>query len=157
MPTTANRGPGYRALRAHRVSLPGHFYLVTTTTHRRERLFGDFAAARTAIKALNDPETLRASGLLAWVLMPDHCHLLLQLGESDALCALVNRIKSRTGRLVNRRLKREGPVWQNGFHEHLLRKEEDLKGVARYIVMNPVRAGLVTRAPAYPHWNAMWL
>lgn len=157
MPTIANRGPGYRALRAHRVSLPGHFYLVTTTTHRRERLFDDFVAARTAITALNDPATLRASELWAWVLMPDHCHLLLQLGESDALCGLVNRIKSRTGRLVNRRLKREGPVWQGGFHEHLLRKEEDLKGVARYIIMNSVRAGLVARASAYSHWDAMWL
>jgi REP element-mobilizing transposase RayT len=49
------------------------------------------------------------------------------------------------------------PVWQNGFHDHALRQEEDLAEVARYIVANPLRAGLVERLGDYPHWHAIWL
>jgi REP element-mobilizing transposase RayT len=139
------------------VSLAGHVYLVTTTTHQREPLFADFPTARLAIAALNHRETLAGAVLHAWVLMPDHLHLLLQLGDEDQLSALMNRVKSRVSRVVNRHLGRTAPVWQCGFHEHLLRTEEDLKGVARYIVLNPVRDGLVRRALDYPHWDAVWL
>jgi putative transposase len=49
------------------------------------------------------------------------------------------------------------PVWQRGFHDHALRKEEDIVSVARYIVANPVRDGLVRRIGDYPHWDAVWL
>jgi len=157
MPRPAIPSTGYRALRANRVFLPGYVYLVTTATHRRECLFADFATARLAVAALNHRETLATSQLLTWVLMPDHLHLLAQLGEADDLCRLVNRLKSRVGRVVNRHLARRDPVWQCGYHEHLLRKEEDLKEVARYVVLNPVRAGLVGRASEYPHWDAYWL
>jgi len=38
-----------------------------------------------------------------------------------------------------------------------MRKEEDLQALARYIVANPLRAGLVKRVGDYPHWDAMWL
>jgi len=48
-------------------------------------------------------------------------------------------------------------VWQPGFHDHALRKEEDVRAVARYVVANPLRAGLVQRIGDYPHWNAIWL
>ena len=148
---------GYRALRANRVSLPGHVYLVTTTTHRRERLFTDFALARLAVRALNDPETLGGSTFLSWVLMPDHLHALVRLGEEDVLDRLMNRLKSRASRVVNRYLSRVGPLWQSGYHEHLLRKEEDLKETSRYVVLNPVRAGLAANIAEYPHWDAFWI
>jgi putative transposase len=157
MPRPNIPAKGYRALRSHRVSLPGHVYLVTTTTVRRERLFADFCAARVAISALNHRQTLAATTLLAWVLMPDHLHVLLQLGEADDLSALMIRIKSRMGRAVNGHLRRAGSIWQCGYHEHLVRKEEDLKEIARYVVLNPLRAGLVTRVSDYPHWDAFWL
>jgi len=157
MPHPSKPSVGYRALRTNRVSLPGHVYLITTTTHLRQRLFADFITARIAVRALNHPQTLGSSAVSAWVLMPDHFHVLLQLGDVDDLSRLVNRLKSRIGREVNRHLHRAGPVWQCGFHEHLLRKEEDLRNVARYVVMNPLRAGLVRRVSEYPHWDAAWL
>lgn len=139
------------------MSLPGHVYLITTATHLRRRLFDDFRTARVAVLALNDWKTLGRCTLTAWVLMPDHLHAILHLGDDDELSQAVNRIKSRIARDVNRHLCLREPVWQSGFHEHLLRAEEDLRGVARYVVMNPVRAGLVRRASEYPHWDAMWL
>jgi hypothetical protein len=48
-------------------------------------------------------------------------------------------------------------VWQSGFHDRALRQEEELQTIARYIVANPLRAGLVKRVGDYAHWDAMWL
>ena len=50
-----------------------------------------------------------------------------------------------------------GPVWQDGFHDRALRREEDLVAAARYVVANPLRAGLVQKLGDYPHWDAIWL
>ena len=48
-------------------------------------------------------------------------------------------------------------LWQEGFHDHALRKEEDLVKLARYIVANPLRAGIVSKIADYPLWDAVWL
>jgi hypothetical protein len=48
-------------------------------------------------------------------------------------------------------------LWQDGFHDHGIRREEDLRKVARYIVGNPLRAGLVDNILNYPYWDAVWL
>jgi REP element-mobilizing transposase RayT len=83
--------------------------------------------------------------------MPDHLHWLMQLGEQVDLVRCVQGVKS----MVSRQLG--APVWQAGFHDRAMRQEEDLQALARYIVANPLRAGLVTRVGDYPHWDAMWL
>ena len=48
-------------------------------------------------------------------------------------------------------------IWQRGFHDHALRAEEDIIDAARYIVANPLRAGLCQKIGDYPYWNAQWL
>jgi len=88
--------------------------------------------------------------------MPDHVHLLLELGAID-LSTIVKRFKARSGVLLNRTIGRKGRFWEPGFHDHALRREEDLVTVGRYIVANPLRAGLVRRIGDYPYWNATWL
>jgi len=50
-----------------------------------------------------------------------------------------------------------GHVWARAFHDRALRKEENIHAAARYVVLNPVRARLVTRLRDYPYWNAIWL
>jgi len=95
--------------------------------------------------------------MLAWVLMPDHAHWLVQLAERDSLETVVNRLKSASARAANLPLGRSGPLWERAFYDHALRREEDVISVARYIVANPIRAGLVTRFCDYPFWNAVWL
>jgi putative transposase len=149
--------PGNRALRRGRVSLPQHAYLVTATTLKRQRFFVDFQAACTAARCFEDDAILGDARMLAWVLMPDHAHWLIQLGEKDALGVVVNRIKSASARLANRVLGRQGALWQPAYHEHALRSEENLRDVARYIVTNPLRAQLVQQIGDYPFWNAVWI
>lgn len=152
-----NSGRGHAALRRGRLSIANQVYHVTTTTRDRQRLFADFATARMAIRNLNDPVVLGPHRLLAWTLMPDHMHLLIELGDDEALSGVIARIKTVTARAVNRHLGCRGAVWQRAFHDHALRAEEDLATVGRYIIANALRAGLVTRISAYPHWDAVWL
>jgi len=151
--------PGHRALRRGRVSLAEHVYLVTATTvgRGRERVFVDFGNACLAARCFGNKDLLGDATLLAWVLMPDHAHWLLRLGERDSLGVVVNRLKSASARVVNRRLGRRGSLWAPAYHDHGLREEDDLRAAARYVVANPVRGGLVGRVGDYPFWDAVWL
>lgn len=77
---------------------------------------------------------------LAFVIMPDHLHWLLQLEHETNLSAVMRTMKTVSGRKINQRFNRAGRLWQPGFHDHALRKEEELKETARYIIANPLRA-----------------
>lgn len=149
--------PGHVALRRGRVSLQHHTYHVTTTTKDRMPAFKRFDAACAACACFENPALLGDATLMAWVLMPDHVHWLLQLGDRVALASVVNRLKTASARSVNIALARGGALWSRAYHDHVLRHDEDLQAVARYIIANPIRAGLVRRVGDYPFWNAMWL
>ena len=142
---------GYSHLRLGRASIPGQVYHIVTSTRERTPVFSDFYQARNAIGVLIAEDRLGEASTLAYVLMPDHLHWLLQLETNIEIAKIVGRIKS----LIARRCG--GAIWQPGFYDHALRKEEDLAAVARYIVANPLRAGLVSSLGDYPHWDAVWV
>ncbi|MDX1550702.1 MAG: transposase, partial [Lysobacter spongiicola] len=148
---------GHAALRRGRTSLPNQIYLVTFTTHLRHPVFTDDARACAMSRAVTDPRLWASSELLAWVLMPDHWHGLLALGERDYLPSLVQRVKTNTARHVRQAAPGIERVWSKAYHDRALRAEDDIVVAARYVVMNPVRAGLVQRVGQYPYWNAIWL
>jgi len=147
----------YNDLRKGRYSEPGREYLVTTVTHQRQPVFQDLQAARLLIREMRRLEEESAVAWLAWVVMPDHMHGLLSLCGTPPLSAVMNEMKGRSAHSINRLLGHEGALWQSGFHDHALRREEDRLATARYIVANPLRAGLVTRLGDYPHWDSVWL
>ena len=140
---------GYSQLRKGRYSEPGQIYLVTSVTRERCPVFSNFWSARTLIRILHR-EPCAELQTLAFVVMPDHVHWLLQL-HSGELPVVMKRVKSLSARSLG------GSLWQSGYHDRALRKEENLPEVARYIVANPLRAGLVDSVRQYPHWDAVWL
>lgn len=137
-------GPGAAALRKGRHSQPNGLYFVTFTTADRIPWFQVFEFAVIMCRCLQDTECLLDAKSLCWVVMPDHVHLLLQLGEADP-GRVVSQLKARSALRLNFEIGRKGRFWTPSFHDHALRREENLKGVARYIVANPLRAGLVGR------------
>jgi putative transposase len=147
----------YNDLRKGRYSERGREYLVTAVTHQRRRTFEDLHASRLLVREMCRLEEEGKVCWLAWVIMPDHLHGLLALGEAGDLAAAMNDLKGRSARVINRQQGRKGPFWQSGFHDHALRKEEDRLAIARYIVANPLRARLVERLGDYPHWDSIWL
>jgi REP element-mobilizing transposase RayT len=147
---------GNHRLRIGRFSEPGRLYLLTTTTHDRMPLFHDLRFARAAIRQLRQSDQEGACRSLAWVLMPDHLHWLVALGDVN-LSNLMRTFKSRTSCALYRAGADHRRIWQAGFHDRALRKDEDVRAAARYIIANPIRAGLVRRAGDYPHWDCVWL
>jgi REP element-mobilizing transposase RayT len=145
---------GYRALRRYRYSVPGTAYLVTSVVDGRRPLFADFDTACRVARCMGGGGKLLDSRVMAWVLMPDHAHWLVQLGRGLALPATVQRLKSLTARAAG---TESGQVWQAGYHERCLRGEREWRPAARYLVRNPVRAGLCVSVWDYPFWNAEWL
>jgi REP element-mobilizing transposase RayT len=143
--------PHSHLLRLGRRSIEGQVYLITATTDHRKPYFQDFSLARTVILAMRREQVVQRAQTLAFVVMPDHLHWLLVLSAHLSLGRLVGGVKSVVAHKAGR------TVWQKGFHDHAVRREEDLGAVARYLVLNPVRAGLVARVGLYAHWDVAWL
>ena len=152
MPVCLNAG----RLRIGRFSEPGRIYLITAVVHQRQPFFADWRLGRLMVNQLREAQEDGWADFLTWVVMPDHVHCLLQL-RNRTLAEVMCRIKARSSRAVNLALGRQGRLWQKGYHDRAVRKEEDLKDLARYVILNPVRAGLVTRVHDYPLWDACWL
>ena len=146
-----DRSPRGRNLRKGRVSEVNRIYLVTAVTRKRLPIFGDLPSARHLIRSLMKEQELGRASTLAFVVMPDHFHWLLQLREDASLSKVVRAVKAVTAHRLG------APVWHDGFHDRALRQEEDLTAAARYVVANPLRAGLVQNLGDYPHWDAIWL
>jgi putative transposase len=88
-------------------------------------------------------------GILAYCFMPDHAHLLLE-GQSDqsGIERAVIRGKQLSGYWFH--AQHGDRLWQKSSWDRALRGDEDTLTVIRYIVANPVRAGLVARPSEYP-------
>lgn len=144
-------------LRNGRHSAAGQIHLVTFVTAGRATHFDSWETASLASGLLSRSSVWRDSTLLAWLLMPDHWHGLVQLGGSETLSRCIGRLKgfsARQLRLAHPNLER---IWATGYHDRAMRQEDDLRATARYLAMNPVRAGLVERVGDYPYWDAVWV
>jgi REP element-mobilizing transposase RayT len=142
-------------LRKGRFSEAGRIYLITTVTYERTPFFSDWRFGRYVVQALMGEQVHAQT--LAFVVMPDHLHWLLQLGENTCLETVIRNVKSVSAHHLNRSLERHGKVWQVGYHDHALRRDEDIVAVARYLVANPLRRGLVSHLGDYPLWDAVWV
>ncbi|SFL20480.1 REP element-mobilizing transposase RayT [Lysobacter sp. cf310] len=130
--------------------------MLTFTTQGRQPLFADAEMADTASTALLNPRLWIRSQLLAWVLMPDHWHGLVALGPWETLPDLVRGLKCNSARQVRATTPAVMQVWAAAYHDRAVRREEALVDAARYVVLNPVRAGLVRRVGDYRYWGAVW-
>ena len=144
-------------LRTGRHSEIGRAYLLTTVTDQRHLVFENLMLARLAIGELRRCDQEGWSSTLAFVLMPDHLHWLVQL-QRGTLAQLMQRFKSRSAAAINGALGCRGQkLWQAGYHDRAVRDGQDIRALARYVIANPLRAGLVRRVGDYPHWDAVWM
>ena len=141
----------YASLLHGRHSLTGQCYSITTATADRQAFLANADAARIVMQCARTLDVAGYSRTLAMVVMPDHVHWLFRLGMWLSLSEVVRRFKGRAARELG-----TGTIWQHGFHDHGIRTEESLAQVARYIIENPIRAGLAERIEEYPFWYSAW-
>jgi REP element-mobilizing transposase RayT len=132
--------PHSKHLRIARFSEHQRIYLLTAIVEKREPIFTDIQLGRLLVAELRAAHGDGLAESLAWVVMPDHLHWLLVL-QRGSLSELMRRVKGRSARQINPLIGRHGRLWQDGFHDHALRREEDVLAVARYIVANRFASG----------------
>jgi REP element-mobilizing transposase RayT len=125
-------------------------YFLTFCTLGRLPVFRDPEIVAMTLAQFRTTAAQEGFAILAYCLMPDHVHLLVEaLADTSDLRRFVKLGKQRAGGKYAR--THLAPLWQPGYYERILREHDDSKEVARYIINNPVRAGLVENPADYPH------
>ena len=139
--------------RLARVVVPGLPHHVTQRGNGRARTFfcdEDYALYRDLLAA-----SCKAAAVEIWayVLMPNHIHLILTPNDGDGLRRALAPVHRRYAGHIHARRKRTGHFWQGRFGAVAM-DEEHLAAALRYVALNPVRARLVARAEDWP-WSSV--
>lgn len=131
-------------LRKHRVSVMGARYFLTCCLSRPMTGLTNLPASRALRLTFDRLSEDGDWNLLAATIMPDHAHVLFVLGAKLPLNRMVAKLKacSTCGTLR----------WQPNCFEHRLRPDDTASSYARYIFLNPYRAGLLPRRAIWSHW-----
>ncbi len=139
-------------LRKGRHTISGTYYFLTTVTFKRRRILSSSHVAQIIFDAF---QWLENEDRIRWIcimIMPDHIHAIIQLRCNQTLASIMHSLKSFTAREINVLLAEAGSVWQRGYYDRGVRKEESLNEIIRYCYENPVRKGIVKLARDYPYW-----
>jgi REP element-mobilizing transposase RayT len=135
-----------------RIEFPNALYHVTARGDRREDIFEDDEDRRMFLSTLARVVTQFNWICHAWCLMDNHYHLLIQTPDGNLSKGMrqINGIYTQAG---NRRHRRVGHLFQGRFKAVLVDSDAYLLEVSRYVVLNPVRAGMVKKPGAWP-WSS---
>ena len=141
-------------MRYRRFPCPTSLVFLTLVTQARRPMLTRPAVRSALSAALNHVKVRHPMMMLAFVVLPDHCHFLLALPESDPdFSRRVRLIKT----FMAHRPGLPRAIWQKAFWGHMIRCEADLDRHLDYIHYNPVKHGLVSKVMDWPdssfaHW-----
>jgi putative transposase len=141
-------------LKPTRALNPHGTYFVTFSTWQRRRLFVVESYVRLFLKTLY---TYRRQGrfeLHAFVVMPEHVHLLLTPAPGITLERAIQYIKGAYSHALGVELGRKGEIWQRGFTDHRIRDNSDFEIHRGYIHENPIKRGVVESVSEYRYCSA---
>jgi putative transposase len=125
-------------------------YFLTFCGRDRRCAFLTGSIVDLVLEQFRKTSTIEGFAILAYCFMPDHVHLLVDgTRELSDLQRFAKLAKQRSG--AAHALSGSGRLWQDGYYERVLRDDDASRDVARYIVLNPVRAGLVASPLDYPY------
>jgi REP element-mobilizing transposase RayT len=154
-------------------------YLITVVTYRRETVFADPDNAHVAHEDIAFYAAKFKAESLAHVIMPDHVHWVIRPSPEDFerfareqqekggqyaksphryyLGKILQDYQRHVAYVINKRRGTRGvKVWQDGFRDDMLRGEEAVFAAVRYVIYNPVEAGLVERPENYAYWDSVY-
>jgi putative transposase len=138
--------------RPARIVLPGIAHHVVQRGNRRQRLFFDDGDRRAYLKLLAAALERHGTSCLGWCLMDNHVHLILLPLSADGLRAPLAGVHTAHAQRVNRAQDLSGHLFQGRFASYAM-DDAHLMVAARYVENNPVAAGAVERAEAWP-WSS---
>ena len=149
-----NQGPSAKHRRKHTrlapalYACPSAICSVTAAPLHRRPVFAEPALARSTVTVLRERANITGVPVYAYCVMPDHVHLVLGPSASCDIITFVGQFKNLAQRAAWD-LGVKGRIWQTGFFDHFLRREEDLEDVVGYVLGNAVRAGLAETPAGY--------
>ena len=127
-----------------------HRYFLTFCTRRRRRIFTTALAVDPVLEQFRKTAATEQFAIIAYCFMPDHVHLLVEGMRDDSdLRRFAKLAKQRSG--AAHAISTRERLWQEGYYDHVLRDGENTRGIVRYVLENPVRAGLVLSPSEYPY------
>jgi putative transposase len=139
--------------RPPRVVLPGHTLHLIQRGNNRSSCFVDDEDRACYLAALLHASERARCPVHAYVLMPNHAHLLVTAGEASAPARMMQALGRSYVRHFNERHRRTGTLWEGRYRSSLIDSERYFLDCSRYIETNPVRAGLVSRPEEYS-WSS---
>lgn len=135
-----------------RLELPGGLYHVTSRGDRREDIYHDDTDREIWLTTLAQCCERFNWAIHAWCQMSNHYHLIIETPDAN-LSAGMRQLNGVYTQLVNRRHRRVGHVFQGRYKAILIDRDSYLLELARYVVLNPVRAGVV-KQPRHWKWSS---
>jgi len=137
--------------RRPRLQFPAAVYHVMSRGNRKAAIFNDDADRRCFINVLGETVLRYRARVYAACLMDNHYHLLLDTPRNN-LSAVMRQVNGVYSQTANERHSRSGHTFEARFHSVVVQWEQYLRRAARYVVLNPVKAGLCANASRWP-WS----
>lgn len=138
--------------RTARFVYPGVPHHVTQRGNRRGQVFYSDIDYRAYLAWLREYAEAQGVAVLAYCLMSNHVHLVVEPGGRDSLQRMLRQLHVRYAQCLNRRHEWKGHVFQGRYFSSVL-DDSYFWSAIRYVELNPVRAGMVARAESYP-WSS---
>jgi putative transposase len=139
--------------RLPRLTAPGYPHHVIQRGNNRQGIFAATADYEMLLSLLEEHAGKEGVAIHAYVLMTNHFHLLATPETSEGLPQMMQSIGRRYVRYFNTRQQRTGTLWEGRYKSTVIQADRHLLACMAYIDLNPVRAGLVEEAGAYP-WSS---
>lgn len=139
--------------RTPRIAIPLYPHHVIQRGNNRQKIFFAEADYSFFLDCLEKSKTKYACRIYAYVLMPNHIHLLVEPADEKGLGQLMQSLGRRYVSYINKTYKRSGTLWEGRFKSAVVSRDEYLIRCSRYIEMNPVRAGIVKKPEEY-RWSS---
>jgi putative transposase len=137
---------------ARRVRKPGVYFITTDTWQRRE-IFSKPDPARIVVEQIMECQEREFYLLHAFVIMPNHLHLLITPGQEASIEKAVMMIKGGSAHKIKKELLYSFPIWMAGYHDRWIRNIDEYRIRKQYIEQNPVKARL-SESPSGYVWSS---
>jgi len=139
--------------RLPRLIVPGQPHHVIQTGNNNQPIFRETEDYQAFLGWLRTAAKNYKVAVHAYVLMPDHLHLLVTPADADGLGQMMQWIGRYYVPYFNQKYGRSGTLWNGRYKTSLIDAEQYFMSCSRYIEFNPVRNGMVGRAEDYP-WSS---
>jgi putative transposase len=143
-----------RKVELKRFYLTDHLYFITSVTENHEPIFVNGNCAQILLRILNHYCKKCSVETIAFVLLPDHVHLLTSpKSQRYNISDFMKFVKGKSAIEINNLIGRKGRLWQHQFLDHVVRSREDCRLHIEYIHNHPIKHRLCDKPEDY-RWSS---